>query len=186
MKVDFSLERTEFTDDEVEHFIKNLGIDKGSLTQAISDIAKTAFMEYKEMICNTGIADKAEEVRQKRLEFLVKYYYKNRLPKESEIQTTFQLSSTASKTLLKNTRSKKRTGLEEQINNSVKVVLQGAKLVKDKYRIEIKSNNVLQELNEVISEKGPGLYKVQAVRGIASLYECPKETMDLLKSEYGL
>jgi hypothetical protein len=186
MEISFTIEKDIFTDSEKESLKINLGITEEQLPSILSDLAKTAFIEYKNMVTDHGIPDKAAEVREERLGYLIKYFYKDHIPKESEIQTVFQLSSTASKTLLKNTRSKKRTLLEEQIKKTVIQVLNNATPNGDKYTIEIKSENLLQEINELISEKGAGLHKVTAVRNVASLYDCPIDTMNLLKSEYGI
>lgn len=185
MEVAFNLSETDFSEVQNQLFKTNLDIHD-DLDKKFGDIAKTAFIEYMDMIIGNGIPDKAAEVRENRLEYMIKYFYKSRIPKESEIQTVFQLSSTASKTLLKNIRSKKRTSISKQINNTVTEVLNHAILNNGKYHIEIKSENILKEINEIIMEKGPGLYTVKQVRGIASIYECPRDTMNLLKKEYGV
>lgn len=186
MEISFTIEGEDFTESEKETLKTNFGISEDQLPSVLNDLAKTAFIEYKNMVTDHGIPDKAAEVREERLGYLIKFFYKDHIPKESEIQTIFQLPSTSSKTLLKNTRSKKRTLLDKQIKLTVMKVLENAKENGDKFRIEIKSDNVLQEINELISEKGAGLNKVTAVRNIASLYDCSKDTMNLLKSEYGI
>ena len=50
----------------------------------------------------------------------------------------------------------------------------------------IKSRIILEELNRIISQQGPLLVQLAKKKGIASLYECPEDTYNLLKTVVGI
>ena len=150
--------------------------------EAIRRLLKTSIMEYKKMFKEKGLPTRADEVLQDRLFFLITFYYVNRLPNESEISSIFQLSSTQSKTLLKNTISRYRTRVTEQIRNTIyEVVRQGNRdEVKSQATMVIFSDNVLEQLNLIVSQYQPHFDKIARVRGSAGEYKCSLDTYNFL------
>ena len=158
------------------------------LAPALTKICKTSFLEYCKMFKEKGIPTRADEVMQERLFFLLNHYYLDRIPSENEISTIFQLTPSQSRTLLRNTKSRYRTKISRFITNSLKTIIQGAALndETDKYEFICLSSVIIEELNLIISQKGPTLEQINKIKGKASKYECAEDTYDLLKTELGL
>lgn len=158
------------------------------LTAALTKICKTAFLEYCKMFKEKGIPTRADEVMQERLFFLLNHYYMDRLPSENEISTIFQLTPSQSRTLLRNTKSRYRTKITGFITNSLKAIIQPATKnnENDKYEFVCLSTVMIEELNLIISQKGPALEQINKIKGKSSKYECSEDTYDLLKAELGI
>ncbi len=188
MKVKFELENSEFGEEEIRIISECLATQNTEINNVLANIAKTAFMEYIKMFKEKGLPTRAEEVMQERLFFLLSYYYKDRLPMESEISAIFQLTQSQSATLLRNTISRYRIKIQKYITNTLKTVICSAMKNQDtqKFEMVIKSKIILEELNRIVSQQGPQLVQIAKKKGIASLYECPEDTYNLLKEKVGL
>lgn len=186
MRIEFELSSTDLPPDREEVIADNLGVQTDGLNAALNRVGKAAVMEYLQMLYERGVPAKADEVLQERLYHLIEHYFISHLPLESEIQSIFQVTSTKSRSLLKNTRSRYRAAIGQQIDNSVRNALSSAKKVKEKHRLVIQSANVLDEINEVVSKLGPTLPKLTSSRGYASMYDCSTDTFNLLKKHYGV
>src|SRR2546426_11710164 len=101
------------------------------------------------MFVKGGVPSRADEGRKDRLYLLITHYYQNPLRPESEVSSIFQLTSSQSRTLLRNTRSRYRTKIGAQVEASVKHVISAAKKSKDTGRWEmlIDADVILEELN---------------------------------------
>lgn len=187
-KVEFELESSEFSSEEIRIISECLGTKKTDITSVLVNIAKTSLMEYIKMFKEKGLPTRADEVMQERLFFLLSYYYKDRLPLESEISAIFQLTQSQSATLLRNTISRYRIKIQGYITNTLQAVIRSAKKNEetDNYEMVIKSKIILEELNRIISQQGPLLVQIAKKKGIASLYNCPEDTYNLLKKAVGL
>lgn len=187
MRIVIELQEDEFTEKDKEIIKESLNITNDTeFDSALSKIAKSALMEYKKMFIEKGLPTRADEVQQERLYFLLTNYYGNRLPSESEISSIFQLTHSQSKTLLKNTRSRYRTKIQSSIIETLRRVVENAEESDGVFKMVIQSDNVKEELNLLISQKGPKLNKLVAVRGSAGQFCCPEDTYDLLKRELGI
>lgn len=187
MDILFNLVDEEFTTLEKQTIREALNLSEEEFESALKKIAKTAFMEYKKMFNEKGLPTRADEVLQERLYFLIVNYYDGKLPNESEVSSIFQLTNSQSKTLLKNVRSRYRTKIYNQIKNSLVAIIESAEADgEDKFRMIISSENLLEELNLLISQKGPTLKKITAIRGSAGEYACLADTYNLLRNELGL
>ena len=161
---------------------------ESEINNILIKLTKTALMEYIKMFKEKGLPTRADEVMQERLFFLLSYYYKDRLPLESEISAIFQLTQSQSATLLRNTISRYRIKIQKYITNTLHAVIRSATKNKDteKFEMVIKSRIILEELNRIISQQGPLLVQLAKKKGIASLYECPEDTYNLLKTVVGI
>lgn len=188
MKIEFELEPSEFGSEEIRIISECLGTKKSDIEGVLADVTKTALMEYIKMFKEKGLPTRADEVMQERLYFLLVYYYKDRLPFESEISAIFQLTQSQSATLLRNTISRYRIKIQGYITNTLQAVIRSAQknAETNQFEIVIKSRIILEELNRIISQQGPLLVQITKKKGIASLYICPEDTYDLLKEAVGL
>jgi hypothetical protein len=187
-KIEFELETNEFGPEEIRILTECLGIKKTEINNVIIDITKTSLMEYLKMFKEKGLPTRADEVMQERLFFLLLYFYKNRLPLESEISAIFQLTQSQSATLLRNTISRYRIRIQDFIGNTLRTVISSASFNDDTelFEMVIKSKIILEELNRIISQQGPLLIQISKKKGIASQYLCPTDTYNLLKKSVGL
>lgn len=187
MEFKFTLSKTLLTESEKEIIKDALGLNDADFDKKMMLLAKSAFLEYKKMLTEKGLPTRADEVMQERLYFLIVNYYGGLLPSESEVSSLFQLTQPQSKTLIKNVRSRYRTKIQSGIKNTLQNVVELAdKYDDDSYRIVITSENILEELNLVISQKNPELKNITAVRGSAGEYSCKVDTYNLLKTELGI
>jgi hypothetical protein len=185
MKISFSVSEEEFNANDQTIICGGLGIqDQSELPEALQRIAKCAFLEYRKMFTERGLPTKAAEVLQDRLFYLIDSYFQDSLPTEAQISTIFQLTSSGSKTLLKNTMSRYRIHLEAQIRASIKKVLGTKDQDGSTCRFVIQSDTLKNEINQIISRKWPTLKKFLAVQGSAGQYECPIDTYEKLKKEF--
>lgn len=152
---------------------------------ALQKLCKSAFMEYVKMFKEKGLPTRADEVQQERLYYLLNHYFGSRLPGENEIASIFQLTPSQSKTLLRNTKSRYRTKISTFIKNTLLETLNAAKLTSegDEFEFICTSPTTVEELNAIVSQKGPTLEPVQKIRGLASKYCCAIDTYNLLKAE---
>jgi hypothetical protein len=162
-----------------------LGLANAQLPAALTKLSKTAFMEYVKMFKEKGLPTRADEVQQERLFFLLNYFFENRLPSENEISSIFQLTPSQSKTLLRNTKSRYRTKISTFIRNTLLETLNSASQPNhgDDYEFICTSPTTVEELNSIVSQKGPELQPIEKIRGLSSKYSCAVDTYTLLKGE---
>ncbi|SRR5260221_11737606 len=155
------------------------------IDNALNKMCKTAFMEYVKMFREKGLPTRAEEVQQERLFFLLTYFFENRLPSENEISSIFQLTPAASKTLLRNTKSRYRTKISSYIKNTLRETLNAATQpeANGDYEFICTSPTTVEELNLIIGQKGPELKPIEKIKGLASKYLCAVDTYKLLQTE---
>ncbi|GHV64992.1 hypothetical protein AGMMS49587_18480 [Spirochaetia bacterium] len=181
MKIEF--DREEFSPQDRATVCKKLGVADATLNDTLFKIANAAFHEYKTMILEHGIPATISELREERLAHLIRHYFE-RIPHESEIRPLFQLSASSCRTLLRNTISKNEMLFEDILNAKIQSILDAAVKAKNNFRLEIQSDLIVQMFNNKITEKKPGLQKIQLLGGTAAMYECAADTMIFLKKEY--
>jgi hypothetical protein len=162
-----------------------LGLTPAEVNDALKKLCKTAFMEYVKMFKEKGLPTRADEVQQERLFFLLNYFFENRLPTENEISSIFQMTPSQSKTLLRNTKSRYRTKIKTFIKNTLLTTLNSAIQPNPNgdYEFVCTSPTTVEELNSIISQKGPELQPIEKIRGLASKYNCAVDTYILLQTE---
>lgn len=155
------------------------------LNDALKKLCKAAFMEYCKMFKEKGLPTRADEVQQERLFFLLNNYYIDRLPSENEISSVFQLRSSQSRALLRNTKTKYRHKISEFIRNTLLHTLNSATQTPDESGFEFvcTSTTIIEDLNLIVIQKGPNLEPIQKIKGLAGKYFCAVETYNLLINE---
>ncbi len=187
MDVTISLSEADFNSSQQALVRETLNLtDDAALANALKKLFKAAALEYVNMFVEKGMASRADEVRQDRLFFLIRHYYQNRLPPETEVSSMFQLTSSQSRTLLRNTRSRYRTKIVDQVRKSAKDVIAGAKEIKKtgNWEMRIESEVILEELNLAVAKKKPTLTPVHLKKGSTAQYEADGDTYKFLKGEY--
>ncbi len=161
-------------------------LSEQELRKKLVMVSKAALNEYMDMILGINLPTKANEFRERKLFHLMHFYFKKRFPQESEILSMFQLTESGSRTLLRNVRAKFKYELEEVINNSVKKILEKPKKSGDNYRFIIRSENILEEIKQVVSVEAPELDQIQKVKNSAGVYTIPPDTYSKLCDHYSL
>lgn len=176
-----------FTEDEVQKLkVLFKCEDNEELNLALKNIALAALTEYKEMLLGKGLPTRADEIKQHRLFHLVKHYFQGVIPTEAEVSSMFQLTETESRALIRNVRTRFRYQLEGEILTTLQQTVVSAELNGDKYHVVIQSDNVLEELNRVVSSNAPQLDPITKVRGSARKYQISEDTFDLLSNSLGI
>lgn len=160
-------------------------VNDTQLNDALSKLCKSGLMEYINMFKEKGLPNRADEVKQERLFFLLKFFFKDRLPSENEISSIFQLTPSQSRTLLRNTKSRYRMRINSYIKNTLLSYLNSAILSRDNnmYEFICTSPTIIEEINLIISQKGPELQPIERIKGLASKYICAVDTYNLLQQE---
>lgn len=147
-------------------------------------ILMASFIEYKDMLLGNGLPTRADEIKQHRLLHLIKYHFKGRIPTESEVSKMFQLTESESKSLIKNVRTRFRYQLEEEIFNTLKEAIDRCEENGDKYDVIIHSDNVLEELNRILSDINPFLEPIKKARDSARKYIVSSDTYRELRNYF--
>lgn len=162
--------------------------DKVAFNSNIEKITKAAITEYKEMLSGKGLPTRADEIRQYRLFQLIKFYFSNRMPTEFEIANMFQLTSSESKSLLKNVKTKYRYELSAEIEATLKTVIHSVKAEKGtgNYKITINADTVLEDLNQIIAQENPQACPITRCRLTAKTYELSADSYEILKKHFNI
>ncbi|MGF3106081.1 hypothetical protein [Rossellomorea sp. DUT-2] len=160
--------------------------DTEEFNLAIKNIAVAALTEYKEMLLGKGLPTRADEIKQHRLLHLIKHYFQGRIPTEAEVSSMFQLTETESRALIRNVRTRFRYQLESEILNTLQQTIVSSEFNNDTYHVVIQSDNVLEELNRLVSTNAPQLDPISKVRGSARKYQISEDTYELLNNALGI
>lgn len=152
----------------------------------MNGIILASFLEYKDMLLGNGLPTRADEIKQHRLFHLIKHYFRGRIPNEAEVSRMFQLTESESKSLIKNVRTRFRYQLESEINNTLKQVMLEYTKNDDKYEVIIQSDNVLEELNRILTQVNPVLEPIKKVRDSSRKYSMAEDTYNALKRHFDL
>lgn len=184
MEITINLDETEFSEADKGLLRDCLILDNDDeVTLAMTKLCKSAILEYLKMFKEKGLPTRADEVMQERLYFLLNHYYTDRLPSESELSSIFQLTPSQSRTLLRNTKSRYRTKISTIINNTLLNTLAEARIQEGNYEFICTSKSIIEELNSIVTQKGPSLEPITKIRDLASKYSCPIDTYNLLLQE---
>ncbi|MED4018043.1 hypothetical protein [Sutcliffiella cohnii] len=175
------------TEEEIEKLkilFKTDDIEEFNL--ALKNVAFAALTEYKEMLLGKGLPTRADEIKQHRLLHLIKHYFQGKIPTEAEVSSMFQLTETESRALIRNVRTRFRYQLESEILNTLQQTIVSAEFNNDTYHVVIQSDNVLEELNRLVSTNAPLLDPISKVRGSARKYQISEDTYELLSNSLGV
>jgi hypothetical protein len=187
MNISISISNQELSTQDKQLIKDCLGLTTATeLETALKKLCKASFLEYCKMFKEKGLPTRADEVLQERLFFLLNSYYIDRLPSENEISTIFQLNPSQSRTLLRNTKSRYRTKISSFINNTLLTTLTAATPNADAsgYEFVCTSPTIIEEINLIVSQKGPTLEPIQKIRGLASKYICAVDTIIFYNKNY--
>ena len=182
------LDGAEIEEDRVAAVAGALGIeDHADVPGALAKLGQASLIEYVEMLAGNGMPNRADEAKQNRLLYVIKKYYGSRIPTESEISTIFQLATSQSRTLLRNTISRYRTRLREELTSTLRTLLRSAEQNQHgSWDVVIESDNMVEQLNLIVAKEGPALNPVRKRSDAARQYLISPDTHQLLSDHLGL
>jgi len=170
---------------EKEFLDTKINLLESKLKEPLTGIVQASSEEYLEMILGKQVATRADDIIKRKIFHLIKKYYKNRLPTEAEIISIFQITETTSRRLLRELRASNRTDLEQEIDNSVRSVLENPLSKKSNdIIILIRSENILEEIKQTVSIEAAELDQVQKQKNSACSYGIPIDTYKKLCESY--
>jgi hypothetical protein len=113
--------------DQEQALITNLQITQAELQAALQKLALVAMADLLDMATGRARERLSTDAYQKRLEYMILYYYGDRLPREDEIVRLFQVTPLRAKTLLTNVQAARRFSIEPQFKETVARALRTAK-----------------------------------------------------------
>ncbi|WP_339223404.1 hypothetical protein [Paenibacillus sp. FSL W7-1332] len=186
MTIQITLNDDLFTTDERQKLMLLFRTtDDNEFNIAISKIANAALTEYKEMLLGKGLPTRADEIKQHRLFHLLKHYFTGIIPTEAEVSSMFQLTESESKALIRNVRTRFRYQLEAEIHLTLQQTILSAEQQNDGYHVVIQSDNVIEELNRMISTLAPHLDPISKVRNSSRKYSISDDTYDFFNLQFG-
>ncbi|MTC74052.1 hypothetical protein GKR75_07150 [Providencia sp. wls1919] len=186
MNINFDLTTQDMNQEKEELLKIILKIDDAKFQDTLNKVAKASFLEYLLMMTETGMPNRADEIRQNRLLLLIQHYFGDKLPTEADLSTIFRLTQSQSKTLLANTVSRFKHTLDSTLINTMKLIIESAEKSNELYLVVINSDIVKDELNKLITQKQPTLKPITKRKGSAGQFEISEDSYELLCTELNL
>ena len=156
------LDGSDMDEGRLEQLRSSLAIDDiDELFGTLVKLARASIHEYIEMLVGKGMSNRADEAKQDRLFYLIKQVYSPRLPGDDRVSTTFQLTSAQSKTLLRNTLSRYRTRLRDELEATLASIIEGAEDGNEGKFLTPDSEVFVEELNKIVAKQGAHLNPVR-------------------------
>jgi hypothetical protein len=118
MNVTFST-REILTEDQERAMATNLQVPAADLEAALQKLALVAMADLLDMVTGRAREKLTTEAYQKRLEYMILYYYRDHLPREDEVVRLFQVTPQRAKTLLTNIQAARRFSIDAQMKETV-------------------------------------------------------------------
>jgi hypothetical protein len=189
MAFELSIHDDYFTGDQIERLAQLFSKhNEEELAPIIQSVVLASLSEYVEMFLGMGLPSRADEIRQHRLFFLIKYLWKDRIPSEAEVSTLFQLTQSKSRALIEQTTTRFHYALGDQVYNTLRISLKEAVLDEDMhcYKMVTQSDYVVEKLNLIIAKEAPKLEQIKKERNSARTFIIYEDTYDVLKQSLGI
>ncbi|MDN7126919.1 hypothetical protein J6J08_05960 [Pseudidiomarina sp. 1APR75-33.1] len=182
----------DLADDELAEYYrlirKIFNTTDDQLDLVVEKLTRSALDEYLYMLKEGGLPNRADEVKQFRLYFLINNYFIEDFPTEAQVSTLFQLTGSQSKTLIRNTLSRFRHRLDEVIAKTMVTVLRGAERVDEQpeFELVILSEILKDELNMIITQNEPTFRAIKRKPGRSSQYVISEDSYELLRAHFNM
>jgi len=159
-----------------------------SFAKALNKIILAALDEYRDMFLGMGLPSRANEIREFRLYHLIKRFFDGRIPDELEVSSMFQLPESRSKSLILYVLTRFRYNLEEEIFNTLRMIITEAEVIDDgrEYRVFIQSANMIDELNRIIARSGVRYRTLTKIRNEPNLYSIAPDSYKIICRYLGI
>jgi len=178
-----------FDEDEIKKLKKVIGLkESDDPTDAFINVTNAALSEYKQMLLGMGLPSRADEILQYRLYYLIKHYFKEKMPTEPQVSSMFQLTPQKSRSIIRSVITRFRFDLENEVENTLKTTVSKAKWneQKEEFHIVIRSYNIVDQLNRIIENEAPDLDPVRKVQVQARTYRISEDSCIVLCRALGI
>ncbi|WP_223635291.1 hypothetical protein [Planococcus sp. 4-30] len=161
--------------------------ENGNNLESLNGIAKAAFEEYLKLIVGQKVFTRGSDIKEYRLFLMTKYMFDGKVPSEDSVSKLFQLTHSESKSLIRSVMSKYQYEMSDMIKLSLKETLGSAEAIQtdqgtlDVYKVDIKTHNILIELNKILGHLDGAAPMIVKERGTFSTYVIKPTSYDKLK-----
>jgi hypothetical protein len=176
---------------EKELLCNILDCEEANLNSSLELFAKASFEEYLRMFLGQKVFTRGSDMKEYRLLLLIKSVFNNQIPDEQKVCDLFQLTLSESRSLIRSVMSKYQYELKDAINVTLKNTIINAQHVNNEYYIDIKTENLVRELNSILGSIDGNLSQVSKKIGTISTYVIKPSayakllTCNQLKSQIG-
>ena len=173
---------------EREALSRNLGIADRELPAAVNKIGRAAVNELIGMATARETIVLSTESATKRLENLIRFFYENRLPTESEVARVFQIQANRARAILANLWARRRDFAEPYAQKTIVAILRAAKTVegKDDLELRIQSPFIIELIKELIERHASGFDSISKKRGSIDVYDISVDTFNRIAAPLGV
>lgn len=177
----------ELSQEEQEQLTSILGCDENELEANLTACGKAATLEYLAMIRGQKVFKRGTDILEYRLLLLIQHHFDGVIPDEKDVSHLFQTTLTESRSLIRAVISKYQYLLRPAVEQTMRTVLDAATAEDDtsSYEVVIKSQNIVDELNRLISDIDGNLPSVAKKRGSVSTYEIKRSAYTQLDERLG-
>jgi hypothetical protein len=153
----------------------------------LKKLIPAALSEYINMLVGNGIPSSVNEIRQYRLYYLIKHYYKGKFPSEEEVSAMFQETQSRSKSLIRLVLTRFRYDLKDEIKNAIIDVICSVKHKEGNnpaYHVTIQSEIIAEEMNRIINKEAPTFLNIKKISGMGRRYIISPASYCKLKELY--
>lgn len=179
----------DLTTEETNLLMDIFNCDEVSLQGKITELAMASTQEYLDMVLGKRVFTRGQDMKEYKLFLLIKYFFGGFIPDEQTITTMFQTTTTESKSLLRSVMAKYQYELKESINNTIKNVLENEvdfDEVKDVYKVSKIGLNIVDEMNNTLSQINGSLSQVNKKRGASHIFEIPAASYEELCTHFNI
>lgn len=165
-----------------------LGCPENDLPTHLSAFASAAVTEYATMFLGQKAYRRGTDILEYRLFLLIKNAFGNRIPDEQRICALFQTTPSESRSLVRSVTSKFQYDLKPAIESSIKAHVANATQREKggRWTAVINSQNLVEEMNQVLAGIDGGLPPVVRKRGSISTYEIAPSSYSRLCEHLGV
>ena len=164
------------------------GCTQQELASTLKPFAEAAIQEYLAMFRGQKVLKRGSDILEYRLYLMIPHAFGGRLPDEQTISNLFQATLSESRALIRGVVSRYRNSLKSSIDASLKDVVAAAdrKNEADNYTVVVKSKNLVDALNVMLSQKDGTLTPIARKKDSVSTYEIRPSSYLELASRFGI
>lgn len=178
----------ELSPEDEQRLSQILKTQPGILGEALAPYASAALEEYVRMFLGARVYTRGSDIREYRLQLLIKHANGGAIPDDDYVSALFQTNVGQSRGLTRAVLSKFQYDLEAGVQGSVRDAVDRARREQgsDPWTVVIRSSNVVSALNREIEILDGALPLVTRTPATAARYEIKRSTYLRLCGELGV
>lgn len=177
-------------ENEKLELLKEVLGEETQIENQLALISKAAFEEYFKLFIGEKVFTRGADIKEYRLFLLIKHALKGRIPSEETVSKLFQLTTSESKSLIRSVMSKYQFEMRGIIGITLKEVFLSAEQIQtdsgrvEKYHVDIKTENIVKEINRILGNIDGNLPSITKDRGTYSTYTIDSESYEKLNDYF--